>query len=82
MKNIKHIRTTVSCLFVLLVLFAVDANACTGIRLKAKDNTVVYGRTMEWGAFDLNSRVAIVPRGYSFTGQTPDGFNGRQWKTK
>jgi choloylglycine hydrolase len=82
MKNIKQIRTTVSCLFVLLVLFAVDTDACTGIRLIAKDNTVVYGRTVEWGAFDLNSRVAIVPRGYGFTGQTPDGYNGKRWTTK
>ena len=82
MKNIKLIGTTFFSLIVLLVLYKLDTNACTGIMLKAKDNTVVYGRTMEWGAFDLNSRVAIVPRGYSFTGQTPDGFNGRQWKTK
>jgi choloylglycine hydrolase len=81
MKNIKLIVSPVTSLIVLLGLFAA-ANACTGIMLKAKDNTVVYGRTMEWGAFDLNSRVAIVPRGYSFTGQTPDGFIGRQWKTK
>lgn len=28
------------------------ANACTGIRLIATDGGVVYGRTMEWGAFD------------------------------
>jgi choloylglycine hydrolase len=81
MKNIKLIVSPVTSLIVLLGLFAA-ANACTGIMLKAKDNTVVYGRTMEWGAFDLNSHVAIVPRGYSFTGQTPDGFIGRQWKTK
>jgi choloylglycine hydrolase len=81
MKNIKLIVSPVTCLIVLLGLFAA-ANACTGIMLKAKDNTVVYGRTMEWGAFDLNSHVAIVPRGYSFTGQTPDGFIGRQWTTK
>ncbi len=38
------------------------ALACTGIALKAEDGTFVYGRTMEWGAFDLNSRVAIIPR--------------------
>ena len=81
MKSIKFIITT-CCLFSFLALFAVNSNGCTGIMLKAKDKTVVYGRTMEWGAFDLNSRVAIVPRGYSFTGQTPDGFNGRQWKAK
>jgi choloylglycine hydrolase len=48
----------------------------------AKDGATVYGRSMEWGAFDLNSRVAIVPRGYSFNGLTPDGYNGKKWKVK
>jgi len=56
------------------------ANACTGIRLIAEDGSTVYGRTMEWGTFDLNSRVAIVPRGYGFTGLTPDGYDGKKWK--
>lgn len=56
--------------------------ACTGIRLIATDGGVVYGRTIEWEAFDAHSRVAIIPRGYSFTGLTPDGENGRKWKAK
>ena len=34
-----------------------DLHACTGITLKAKDGTVVNGRTMEWGTFDLKARV-------------------------
>lgn len=69
----------------LLMLFAwqiAPVNACTGIRLMSEDGGSVYGRTMEWGAFDLNSRVSIVPRGYSFTGLTPDGYNGKKWKAK
>jgi choloylglycine hydrolase len=73
------------CLALLLFfvsIFTVQVFACTGIRIVAEDGGVVYGRTMEWGAFDLNSNVALVPRGYSFTGQTPDGFNGKKWKTK
>lgn len=56
--------------------------ACTGIRLIAEDGGVVYGRSMEWGAFDLNSRVAIIPRGFTFTGTTPDGVNGKRWAAK
>jgi len=43
--------------------FSAPAIACTGIRLIAKDGGVEYGRSMEWGAFDLTSRVAIIPRG-------------------
>src|SRR5260370_35717872 len=56
--------------------------ACTGITLKAQDGAVVYGRTMEWGSFDLHSRVVIVPRGHKFIGQTPDGKQGISWEAK
>ncbi len=55
------------------------AHACTGITLKAKDGAVIYGRTMEWGSFDLESRVVIVPRGAKFTAQTPDQKPGKTW---
>jgi choloylglycine hydrolase len=43
---------------------------------------VVYGRTMEWGSFDLHSRVVIVPRGHKFVAQTPDGKPGKAWAAK
>mgnify|MGYP002392504774 CR=1 FL=1 len=56
------------------------ADACTGITLKAKDGAVVFGRTMEWGTFDLLSQVVIVPRGQQFTGHTPDRKPGLTWK--
>lgn len=39
--------------------------ACTGIRLAANHGAAVYGRSIEWGAFDFNSRVAIIPRGHA-----------------
>ncbi|UTW63903.1 choloylglycine hydrolase family protein [bacterium SCSIO 12741] len=65
---------------VALVLSSFIGNTCTGIRLVTKDGGVIYGRSMEWGAFDLNSRVAIVPRGYTFTGLTPDGFTGKTYQ--
>ena len=79
------IRYTWCIMLVVSVLGGVlpaTTEACTGIRLTAKDGSTVYGRTMEWGAFDLHSRVAVVPRGYTFTGQTPDGHNGRKWQAK
>ncbi len=69
-----------------LLLFLLTGNfyasACTGIRLIAKDGGVVYARTMEWGAFDLHSRVAVIPIGYKFTGLTPDGSNGKKFTVK
>lgn len=58
------------------------ADACTGITLKAKDGAVVYGRTMEWGTFDLHSRVSVIPRGFAYTGSTPDKRPGLAWTTK
>ncbi len=60
-------------------LLANPANACTGLTLKAKDGAVVFGRTLEWGSFDLHSRVVIVPRGHVFKALTPDGNTGRTW---
>jgi choloylglycine hydrolase len=56
--------------------------ACTGITLKAKDGAVVFGRTLEWGPFDLKTRVIIIPRGYKFTSQAPDGKPGLTWNAK
>ncbi len=61
---------------------AVQVLACTGITLKAADGAVVYGRTMEWGSFDLHSRVVLVPRGYKYAGHTPDGKPGFSWQAK
>ncbi|MCE1248491.1 MAG: choloylglycine hydrolase family protein [Firmicutes bacterium] len=79
---VKRIFVCLTAVFILMSIISTQAFACTGIRIIAKDGGVVYGRTMEWGAFDLNSNVAVVPRDYSFTGQTPDGFNGKKWKVK
>jgi choloylglycine hydrolase len=56
--------------------------ACTSFVLQAEDGAAVYGRTMEWGTFDLKSRLVIVPRGHEFIGHTPDGKAGLSWKGK
>ena len=58
------------------------ANASTGITLKAKDGSVVFGRTIERGTFDLQSRVVILQRGHAFTGHTPDGKAGLTWEAR
>jgi choloylglycine hydrolase len=80
---IQRINFQVLTLLALFIsAFSTPTNACTGIRLTAQDGGVVYGRSMEWGAFDLHSRVAIIPRGYTFTGLTPDGNNGKTYTTK
>jgi len=63
-------------------LLANSANACTGITLKSKDGAIVFGRTMEWGSFDLHSRLVVVPRGHEYKCELPDGKHGLTWKTK
>lgn len=69
-------------MIIFTVLYTHSASACTSICLIADDGTAVCGRTMEWGTFDLNSRVAVVPREHEFTSETPDGKKGLTWKTR
>ncbi len=68
-------------LAIALGVVAGSASACTGIRLKAKDGAVVYGRTMEFG-FPLQSRAIIIPRHFDLQGQSTQGRRGMAWKTK
>jgi len=63
------------------IAFAPFAQACTGIRLVAKDGGVVPGRTLEFGV-DLRSKVLIVPAGNTLSGTLPDGGKGITYTTK
>lgn len=47
-------------------------DACTGIKLKAKDNSFVHGRTLEFGIV-IDTSIVAIPRGYEFIGNTPLG---------
>lgn len=82
MKLSKRVRLTTGTLLVVSMVLTPVANACTGITIVAKDGAVVYGRTLEWGAFDLKSRMVIFPRGYQFNAKTPDDKPGISWKAK
>jgi choloylglycine hydrolase len=57
------------------------AQACTGIRLVAKDGGVIAARTLEFGV-DLHSDVLVVPAGTALTGTLPDGGKGISYTTK
>lgn len=50
----------------------INAEACTGMKLTAKDGTFVTGRTLEFG-IQVDVSVAVVPRNYKFKGTTPNG---------
>jgi choloylglycine hydrolase len=54
--------------------------ACTGITLTAADGSIVFGRTLEWGSFDLMSRLEVVPRGHAYSTHMPDGKPGLSWQ--
>lgn len=56
------------------------AAACTGITLTSEDGAVVFARTMEWGAFDLESRLVIYRRGHEITSPLEGGTAGATWK--
>lgn len=73
-----------SALAVMIVAFTTwqEADACTGITLKAQDGSAIQGRTMEWGAFDLESQVMVTPRGLDLQSATPDNKPGLKWKSK
>ncbi len=57
-------------------------DACTSFVIKATDGSPIYGRTMEWGAFDLQSELVLVPRNISFTSELGEGKKGMNWHNK
>ena len=59
-----------------------NSTACTGITLRAMDGAVVFGRTLEWGSFDLQVSIGDHPAGYIFSGSTPDRKPGMTWSGK
>lgn len=54
---------------------------CTCFKIKAKDGSVVVGRTMEFG-IDLQSKITIFPRGYKFQATGPNSKAGFSWEGK
>lgn len=55
-------------------------DACTGLKLTAKNGEVVHGRTLEFGV-PIETSVAFIPRDYAFTGKTPRG-PGLKYRSK
>jgi choloylglycine hydrolase len=76
-------RLLLIALLVQIIALALPApsEACTGIRLKAQDGSVIFARTMEFGV-QINSDVVVIPRGMELAGTMPDGKTGISWKTK
>ena len=54
---------------------------CTAFPVKAKDGSVIVGRTMEF-ALDLESNIIIVLRGKDNVGTGPKGLPGLRWRSR
>ena len=57
------------------------AAACTGIRIKPKDGSVIAARTLEFAA-DLHSNIIMIPRATESVGTAPGDKPGLRWKSK
>jgi len=55
--------------------------ACSDFQIKAKDGTIVIGRSMEF-PIDLHSNAVIVPRARKFTSIDDKGVKGISWVNK
>jgi choloylglycine hydrolase len=67
---------------IVLVGFSIPpASACTGIRIKPKDGSVIFARTLEF-ADDIHSNIIVIPREKEFVGTAPGDKSGLRWKTK
>lgn len=66
------LKTFTRVTYLVLLLAFSQANACTGIQLTQKDGSTVNGRTLEFG-IPIDMHTAVMPRGYKFTGTTPQG---------
>jgi choloylglycine hydrolase len=58
-----------------------DADACTGISLKAADGSNVVARTVEWADSQMQCGYVVVPRGHAQQSYTPAGANGMVFKS-
>lgn len=60
-----------------------NANACTGITMTSKDNSVVVARTVDWAGSKMNNMYVIVPRGHSEQSLLPNGtMDGARFTAK
>ena len=57
------------------------AFACTGIKIKCQDGTVIFARTAEFGV-DLDIKAIGIPAGAKFVGSAPENKPGLAWTSK
>lgn len=77
----KKIKRLTAIMFATLFTLNTSAEACTDIRITAKDGTVLVARSLEFG-LDFHSNIRTSPRDRLFTMTTPNNKPGLSWKAK
>ncbi len=82
-KIINHITMKRLIIASLLICLSVSISlACTGISLLGGENSWIQARTIEWGEFDLNSKIVVAPAGADYTTMLNDSTKGMSWRQK
>ena len=77
-------KTNFSTLIAALGLIGANsADACTGITLKSKDNSVIVARTIDWSGSEMDNMYTIVPRNHTQQSLLPNnGTDGMRFTSK
>lgn len=81
MKRLTGLPAILVAIVLTLSIPVSDTSACTGITIKPKDGSAIFGRTLEF-AQDLESNVIIIPRNRENVGSTPDQKPGLRWTSR
>lgn len=74
-------RLLVISYFLFLIGIASFLHACTEFRVRAKDGSVIIGRSMEF-PFNLHSNIVVQPKGYQYISKAPGNKDGLKWTSK
>jgi choloylglycine hydrolase len=75
-------KRTIAGLTAIALSQAPAATACTGISLATTGGEHVQARTIEWGNFNLNSKLIVSSQGHSYTSKLPENKDGLTWESK
>lgn len=81
MQNVFIISIKLAVIGFFSIVLSWPAYACTDIRIKAEDGTVVIGRSMEFGV-PVNSNLRTEPKGTEYVAKAPGGRDGLKWTSK
>ncbi|KTD63343.1 linear amide C-N hydrolase [Legionella spiritensis] len=81
MINIEKMKKSVAGLLFFSIASVPAVQACTGSKIQARDGSVVFARTMEFGA-EIDSDVVVIPRHYELKATSPYEGKNLVWKSK